>query len=195
MSNVTVRGLPDLKRAFDGIKADLRRRILRNALAAGARLVRDEARRLAPILRAPIRRKGKLIRKPGTVRQALSVRTSKRAKAQGHVGVFVNVRPAKGLTRKKLSRRGADSPDDPYYWQWLEFGRQGRAGQGARAGRKKGGRAGPSQFARRALRAVGPLAPQRFLQRSVAKLPAAEKVIVAQLVKGLAKYSSKPATP
>lgn len=187
---VIVRGLPELKAAFAEIKADLRRRILRNALAAGARLVRNEARRLTPILRAPIRKRGKLIRKPGTVQQAISVRTSKRAKAQGHVGVFVNVRPAKGLTTKKLSRRGADSPDDPFYWRWLEFGRKGRAGVPRRAGFKKGGRRGPDRFARRALRAVGPIAPQRFLQRSAAKLLQAEQVILAQITKGLAKYTT-----
>jgi HK97 gp10 family phage protein len=188
---VVVRGLPDLKAAFAELKADLRRRILRNALAAGARVVRNEARRLTPILRAPVRKRGKLIRKPGTVQQAISVRTSKRAKSQGHVGVFVNVRPAKGLTAKKLSRRGADSPDDPYYWRWLEFGRKGRAGVPQRAGLKRGGRAGPNRFARRALRAVGPLAPQRFLQRSAAKLPQALTIIEAQIAKGLAKYQTR----
>lgn len=181
---VTVTGLPDLKRAFEGIKADLRRRILRNALAAGARLVRNEARRLTPVLQAPVRRNGVLIRKPGTVRNAISVRTSKRASKAGHVGVFVNVRPAKGLTRTKLSRRGANSPDDPFYWRWLEFGRQGRAGVSAPQRRASG-----AKRARKTLRAVGPLAPARFLQRSVAKLPQAKQLIVEQIQKGLARYT------
>lgn len=186
-TTVTVRGLSDLHRALEGLKADLRRRLVRNALAAGARLVRDEARRLTPILAAPVRRKGKLVRKPGTVRKAISVRTSKRARQQGAVGVFVNVKPAAGLTAKKLSRRGATSPDDPYYWQWLEFGRQGRAG--ARAVQRR--RAG-LQRARKALRAVGPIAPQRFLQRAAAKLPDALRVFELQLSRGLAKYGSTP---
>ncbi len=113
--SATVRGLPDLKAALLTIPAKLRRRALRNALAAGARVVRDEARRNAPVLtlgnqlRAPYRT-------PGTVRKAITVRTSKLATRQGDVGVFVNVRPA------KKGQRGAKSKTDPFYWRWLEFG-------------------------------------------------------------------------
>ena len=40
-----VRGLPDLKAALLAIPRELRRRALRTALAAGARAVRDEAKR------------------------------------------------------------------------------------------------------------------------------------------------------
>lgn len=106
----TVRGLPNLKAALGEIVPKLRRRALRNALAAGARVVRDEARRNAPVLKAPVP-----YRTRGTVRRAISVRTSKIARRAGDVGVFVNVRPAKKGTR------GAKSRTDPYYWRWLEF--------------------------------------------------------------------------
>lgn len=111
----TVRGLPDLRDALLSIPAKLRRRALRNALAAGARVVRDDARRTVPVLslanamRAPYR-------KPGTVRRAIVVRTSKAARKAGDVGVFVNVRPA------QKGQRGAKSNADPFYWRWLEFG-------------------------------------------------------------------------
>jgi hypothetical protein len=50
------------------------------------------------------------------VRNAISVRTSKRDRREGNVGVFVNVRPA------KAGARGAKSRQDPFYWRWLEFG-------------------------------------------------------------------------
>ena len=133
---VEVQGLDELKRRFAEVPKAMRSRVLRNALASGARLVRDEAKRNAPVLsntaKAPYRT-------PGTVRDAISVRTSKMDKRAGNVGVFVNVRPAKGAKFKtkttkffglkiknrvqtRASERGAESPTDPYYWRWLEFG-------------------------------------------------------------------------
>jgi HK97 gp10 family phage protein len=102
----TLRTLPDR----------LRKRALRNALAAGGRVIRDAARRSAPVIDPmdPAVQRGE--RAVGTVRRAIVVRTSKQARRQGNVGVYVNVRPAKG------SQRGAKSPRDPFYWRFLEFG-------------------------------------------------------------------------
>ena len=112
----TVTGIPNLKAALANVSAQLKRRILRNALAAGARVVRDDAKARTPVIAAsaqPVRRG---VRRPGTVKQAIVVRTSKQARRDGNVGVFVNVRPAKS------GARGAKSPTDPFYWRWLEFG-------------------------------------------------------------------------
>ena len=111
--SVQVRGLPELREELRALPDKLRRRALRNALAAGARIVRDEARRAAPVLNNSLRAP---YRKPGTVRAAISVRTSKQARRAGDVGVFVNVRPA------RKGARGARSKDDPFYWRFLEFG-------------------------------------------------------------------------
>lgn len=108
-----VTGIPDLRAALAGIVPKLRRQALRNALAAGARVVRDAARAGAPVLRIGSRTP---YRTPGTVRKAISVRTSKIARRAGNVGVFVNVRPA------KIGARGAKSKTDPFYWRFLEFG-------------------------------------------------------------------------
>lgn len=116
MIQAKVTGIPDLRAALAGIVPKLRARALRNALAAGARIVRDEARRNAPVINAssvPVR---KGYRKPGTLRKAISVRTSKVARRAGDVGVFVNVRPAKRVAR------GGKSPTDPFYWRFVEFG-------------------------------------------------------------------------
>lgn len=109
----TVHGVKEMGEALRGLTDSLRKRVLRNALAEGGRIVRDEARRRAPVLQPTMRAP---YRKPGTVRRAISVRTSKIARRRGDVGVFVNVRPAKG------AQRGAKSPNDPFYWRWLEFG-------------------------------------------------------------------------
>lgn len=126
MIEARVRGLPDLRAALLAIPAKLRKRALRNALAAGARVVRDDARRRAPVL-SPANQQFAPFRTPGTVRNAISVRTSKSARRAGDVGVFVNVRPA------KRGSRGARNPKDPFYWRFLEFGTSKfKPGQGVR---------------------------------------------------------------
>ncbi len=113
--SVRIHGLDEFKRKLSEVPKAMRKRVLRNALAAGAREVRDVAKRNAPVLtlgtslNAPYR-------KPGTVKQAIRVRTSKADRRAGDVGVFVNVRPA------KAGQRGAKNPNDPFYWRFLEFG-------------------------------------------------------------------------
>ena len=113
MISAKVNGIPELKAALAALVPKLRRQALRNALAAGARIVRDDARRSAPVLQPTLRAP---YRRAGTVRGAISVRTSKIAQRAGDVGVFVNVRPA------KRGQRGAKNPADPFYWRFLEFG-------------------------------------------------------------------------
>lgn len=140
MADISVRlqGIDECSRALQALAPKLRQRALRNSLAAGARVYRDEARRLTPVLAVAVKRKGgALRRKPGTVRGAIAVRTSKQARRAGNVGVFVNVRPA------KFSDRGANKPNDPFYWRWLEFGsrKMPAAGMLTRAARGAGAQA------------------------------------------------------
>jgi len=132
MISAKVRGLPDLKEALATLVPKLRVRALRNALAAGAREVQKEARAKAPVLSPGALAVRKRLRAPGTVKKAISVRTSKEARRAGDVGVFVNVRPAKG------GARGANSPRDPFYWRWLNWGwNAARASDGlGRAGKR-----------------------------------------------------------
>lgn len=115
--DLTVSGLPELMAALASIPTKLRRRALRNALAAGARIVRDAARmnRRSTGAGSPIT--GNAVRRytRGSVAKAISVRTSKLATRAGDVGVFVNVRPIK-------KGAGRSNPNDPFYWRFLEFG-------------------------------------------------------------------------
>ena len=121
---VKVSGVEDAAAELRALTPKLRKRAILNALRAGARVVREEVRRLTPVLAVPVRRKGRLIRKPGTVRQAVSVRTSKTSARAGNLGVFVNVRPAKG------GNVGKFNPFDPFYWRFLLRGRFGAALRG-----------------------------------------------------------------
>ena len=130
-ASVEVKGIDQLKRALSALPEKLRKKVMVKALRAGARVVLAEARSLVPVLKAPAP-----YRTAGLLKKRLTVRTSKEARQQGNVGVFVNVRPADGAKykslgkvggvrirlKKKDSKRGAKSPLDPYYWRFVEFG-------------------------------------------------------------------------
>lgn len=118
---VKVRGVEDAARELRALAPKLRKRAIMNALRAGARVVRGAVRGGVPVLAVPVYRKGRLIRKPGTVRNAVAVRTSKLSARAGNLGVFVNVKPAKGVNR------GQYNPFDPFYWRFLKALRRGGA--------------------------------------------------------------------
>ena len=126
----TVEGLERLKIAFSGIPDKLRRKVLLSALRKGAAVVRKAARGATPELAKPTPYRTK-----GLLKKRLMVRVSRASKAAGHVGVFVNIRPAEGTqyvkhnllgikykTIKRESQRGARSPNDPFYWRFVNFG-------------------------------------------------------------------------
>jgi hypothetical protein len=140
MSRQIVEGAEDVKQALRELPDKIRRRMLRTALAAGARVIKAAAIEAAPKLE-----KSTPTRTAGLIKSRIAVRTSKRDRKAGDVGVFVNVRPAPG------AERGAKKPTDPYYWQWLEFGRA--------AGMTRRRVAGGKRVAVR----VGRIAPMRFL--------------------------------
>lgn len=171
----TVQGLDDFARKMREIPQQLRKRVLRNALSAGARIVRDEAKRNAPMLSGSIKAP---YRKRGTVRDAIRVRTSKVARRAGDVGVFVNVKPAKAIDR------GTKSSNDPFYWRWLEFGRKSRPGTPMRAPIKGAVRG------RRALRTVGATRPIGFLASGAMKFPEALRAIEDVVGKWFDKINS-----
>lgn len=172
MSSQTVQGAEDVKRALRELPDKLRRRMLRTALAAGARVVRDAAKQAAPVLA-----RDTPTRTAGLVRDRIKVRTSKRDRKAGDVGVFVNVQPAAGTKTRggvvvQASQRGAKSRLDPYYWQWLEFGRS--------AGMTK--RRVSGKLRKQPVR-VGAIAPMRFLGKAAGNLPASLPKIEASLAR------------
>lgn len=182
-----VSGLPDLREALRGVVPKLRVRAIRNALAAGARVVRSGAQAAAPVLdlgnpgsRSAFK-SGR--RKPGTVRKALAVRTSKRERRAGNVGVFVNVRPARGAAR------GGKSPNDPFYWRWLNFGWN--------PARKSHGAGAAGARLRRRLNKEGAaksVPGAHFLEAGAARLSQALGIIMQALPKAIEKLN-RPKAP
>lgn len=199
-----LQGIDELTARLRSVAPRLRQRVLRNALAAGARVVRDEARARTPVLSGPVYRRSKLVRTPGTVRRSIVVRTSKIARRQGDVGVFVNVRPAKGALFRngklvRAKQRGATSPVDPFYWRWLEFGRspRGAAGVRQRVARVKRGKEVLVKGVRyrRALAAVGALRAYGFLRGGAGKLNDALQVFIRTLGPQLDKFNDRGRGP
>lgn len=125
MVEVKIHGLREIRAAMLALPRRIDRKILNEGLLDGAKLVRDEARARAPVLRAPHSR-----RKPGVLRravQAIRVRPDRFTAT-----VLVRVRPlSRGAIRRfkqKAMKRGltnvtgADNPNDPFYWRFVEFG-------------------------------------------------------------------------
>lgn len=113
-----IAGLQQVTDKMLAMAPTIRAKYARKALVAGAKVVQKVASTpgIVPILANPIYRRGVLIRKPGTVRDAIKIRNSKDVNKTGDVGVFVNIAPAKGADR------GALSPRDPFYGRFLNFG-------------------------------------------------------------------------
>ena len=183
---VKLTGFDELAKKLREIVPAMRKRVVRNALAAGARLVRDEARLIRDkpgVLRrqaqagnpSPKIKKPNRYRAEGTVKKAISARVSKRDRKVGDIGAFVNVLPAKGAkfktstrkffgikirtrTQTRVSQRGAKSPTDPFYWRFLEFGTR-------------------------------KMAKREFLKPAAAKLPAALEIFKTQVGRWLDKLN------
>lgn len=200
MIEAKITGIPDLRAALKAVPAHLRKRVLRNALAKGARIVQKDARAHAPVM-SSIAALKEPRRKPGTVKKAISVRTSKFASRRGDVGVFVGVKPAKGAkfrtrrsaggikTRVQVKASQRNTANDPFYWIFHEFGwtPASRAHGG-------GGKAG-KRFRRQALRAGGSrkIAPKRFMQNAARLLPQARDAIIADIVPQIERLNRKGA--
>lgn len=113
---IKVEGLKQLEATLKQLPARLGEKVMRGALRASAQVIRKDAQSKAPILKEP--KKG---RKPGTVKNAITVRRSKKDK----FGVYVGI---KGIGKKAVKEfkasggKARENPDDPFYWIFLEFG-------------------------------------------------------------------------
>lgn len=111
---VRVEGLSELQKNLDKLAADVKRGgLIRRGLLAGARLMRDEARRRAPVLA-----EGTLYRTPGALRKAI-VHGGKRY-VEHLLTAIVRVR-SRGYIFAEDSVKNR-KPDNPNYWWLVEFG-------------------------------------------------------------------------
>lgn len=117
--NVEIKGLKEIKEAMLALPPKMDRPLLNRSLVLGARLVRDAARQLAPLLKVPDAR-----RVQGAIRRAIQAGAVR--PEQYTATVWVRVRP---LTRKQIAsfkkktgKSAGANINDAYYWRFVEFG-------------------------------------------------------------------------
>lgn len=117
-----IAGLKGLLAGLDALPGRLEEKAIWSALGGAA----VEIKKLA-IEKAPELERATNTRTPGTVKRAIRVQRSKFNKGQnGFFEVIVRVKPL-GSKRKREAAKagalsGANNPNDPYYWRFLEFG-------------------------------------------------------------------------
>lgn len=124
--------LPDFRRQLAELGQRMERRIVARATRAAGTIFRDQARRLAPVLKTPDPRR---IR--GLLARRIFVGRS-RFGQKGQVFYYVGVRTAvrrSNVQKLKVKRSGRAA--DPFYWRFLEGGWIGRGrGSGFTGGRR-----------------------------------------------------------
>lgn len=108
---VKVAGLAELGKRLRELEPKLARKHLKRAVVAGARLVRDEARLLAPVDR-------------GILRKSVIVKYAPERSRNGKATYVVTVRRGKKYQKVMRKVRGmtVEQNLDAFYWRYLEFG-------------------------------------------------------------------------
>ena len=97
--SIKVEGLQELEKKMIALGPKIGRKALKGALVAGAVVIREEAKRLAPAL-------------TGRLRKAMYVKKMSKPNPYKENVIF-GVRHGRKMSKKDL---------DAYYWSWLEFG-------------------------------------------------------------------------
>ena len=99
MVSIKIEGLQELEKKMIALGPKIGRKALKGALVAGAVVIREEAKRLAPAL-------------TGRLRKAMYVKKMSKPNPYKENVIF-GVRHGRKMSKKDL---------DAYYWSWLEFG-------------------------------------------------------------------------
>lgn len=129
-TSMKIEGLEELRQALRRLPGEVvQAKALSAGLSAGARVIRDEARKnVLPDLQPREGRPPDKRRTPGLVRRML--RATRGVARDWEVSAFVSVRrlskKAISSWKRKSGKSSADNPLDPFYWSILEFGKTKR---------------------------------------------------------------------
>lgn len=117
-STVEIKGLAELDKALQELPKRIAKNALRAAVWAGAAVVRDRAKDMAPVYHGKVSEGHP---PPGTLRRAIAQRRSQSDSTATRETVLVYVRQA---VNGSVGQKGvkAYSRTDGYYWRWVEFG-------------------------------------------------------------------------
>ena len=111
-----VKGLAELSAALKELPQRIARNALRQSVAKGAAVIRDEAKTRAPVSSgAP--RPGEPL--PGTLRRAIVIKHDVKRSSLVSQTYVVAVRHGK---RYRNRGKKGNRSQDAYYWRWVEFG-------------------------------------------------------------------------
>lgn len=110
-----IKGLRELSRALRELPARVARNDLQAATAAGARVIRDEAKMRAPIYTGSVSDGHP---KPGTLRKSIILKAIRELSNNVRRVVFVTVRHGKKF--QSVGKKNANM--DAFYWRFVEFG-------------------------------------------------------------------------
>ena len=143
-----VLGLKEIGEALQELPKRVERNVLRGTVAAGAALVRDAAREIAPTFHGSVADGHP---PPGTLKRSIIIKQIPEKSGPTQQMFYVAVRHGKKY--QKQGKKGNLS-QDAYYWSWVEFGHwvntTGKAlgGRGKDAQRAKAVAAGHKTFVR-----------------------------------------------
>lgn len=112
---VNVKGLKELQQSMKALSANVAKNVLRGAVNAGARVVRNQARSNAPVLHAAIPSH----QPPGTLKRSIVASFIRERSNTNQAMYYVTVR--QGKKYRGQGKRQTMS-QDAYYGAWVELG-------------------------------------------------------------------------
>lgn len=110
-----IKGLKELSQALKQLPVNVGRNVLRSSVAAGAAVIRDEAKILAPVYTGEVAQGHP---PPGTLRRAIIQKQIPELSSQDQQTFFVTVRHGKRY--QLFGKKGVNL--DAYYWWFVENG-------------------------------------------------------------------------
>lgn len=184
-----IEGFAELSKELDRLPLKVQNKILKKSVKAGAVLMRDRARALAPKRTGATARAIKFESttsrsRPGTISFAVGVETGKVQALTAKTGK-VSIRDKKGNRKLRRATARERRGEDPYYWKFQEFGYRA-TGRSLHGKRKKGlGRKGLAKA-----RARGIMVPGKHFMRNAfnTTYTSALNLVRNELARGINNY-------
>lgn len=182
---IKVTGLQELNRALSKLNDDVKKKYVRGAVGAGARLIRDAAIKNAGAILAGRTPKSGERRRTGRLQRAIYSAWLAKESTPDSQSFIVSVKRGRNFQSKTATRRGKTfqtSNKDAYYWTWVEFGHvvTNKKIKGGLRAREK---------ARKPLKAAGQFIPARPFMRPAleSNKTAAIEAVRVELAKRIAE--------
>jgi HK97 gp10 family phage protein len=117
---IKTEGFKELVSSLRALEDELRTKILGTATLQAAKVVQEDAKRRAPVLQKPDRR-----RRAGTLRDAIKTGRMRDRNIDGAAArVYVRMLSGKKVSEFKgrTGRSSTENPDDPFYARFVEYG-------------------------------------------------------------------------